>query len=296
MIIVAGSSHPNLAIAIAKNLSLPIHIARVKKFADQELKIQLEGNFLNRDIVIIQSTAKPANDHLMELLLLVDTVKQAGAKKITAAISYFGYARQSQEIKPCEPLSARLIAKLIESSGIDNIITLDLHSKKLEKFFKINIKNINLSSVFLPLISKSNNNIIISPDEGGIERAKKLAILLSADFAFMNKLRNKNGEYTMSGSLVDVMEKNCILIDDIIDSGKTICLAAKLLAEKGAKSIEAYVTHAVLSNGCIEEIENSAIKRIYVSNSINQPNLSNKIEVISVADVFASEIRKTLTL
>jgi ribose-phosphate pyrophosphokinase len=296
MIIVSGSSHPNLAIAIATKLSLPIYIANVKKFADQEMKIQLEGNFLNQDIVIIQSTAKPANDHLMELLLLADIVKHAGARKIIAAISYFGYARQSQKVQPDEPLAVRLIAKLMESSGIDNIITLDLHSKELEKFFKININNIDLSSVFLPLISKSNNNIIISPDEGGIERAKKLAILLSADFAFMNKVRNKNGECIMSGLKEDVMGKNCILIDDIIESGETICLAAKLLNEKGAKSIEAYITHAVLSRGCIEKIENSTIKRIYVSDSINQQNLSNKIKVISVANVFISEISKFLAL
>jgi ribose-phosphate pyrophosphokinase len=291
MIIIAGNSHPNLAKAIAKKLSLPIFLSNTKKFLDQELRIRLEGNFDKQDVIIIQSTSKPANDHLMELLLLTETVKRSGAKSITAIVPYFGYGRQDKNSYKNEPISISLLALLLKASGIDKIITLDLHSKESENFFKIDIENLDPSLIFIPLIDKSNNNIVVSPDAGGIIRAKNLSRLLSTELAVISKKRDSNGGCSMNNLTGSVTGKNCILIDDIVDTGETICLAAKFLIEKGAKSVDSYITHAVLSGKSIEKIENSPLRNFYVTNSINQKNIPKKIKVISVEDILANSIR-----
>ncbi len=290
MIIIAGNSHPKLAKSIAKKLSLPFFLSNTKKFSDQELRIRLEGNFDKQDVIIVQSTSKPANDHLMELLLLVDTVKHAGAKSITAIVPYFGYGRQDKNSYKNEPIAISLLALLLKTSGIDKIITLDLHSKESENFFKIDIENLDPSLIFIHLIEKSNNNIVVSPDTGGIIRAKNLSKLLSTEVAVVRKSRDVNGECSMTNLSGSVTGKNCILIDDIVDTGETISLAAKFLIEKGAKSVDAYITHAVLSGKSIEKIENSPIRKFYVTNSIDQKNLPKKINVISVEDIFANSI------
>ena len=295
MIVITGNSNPLLAKSIAKKLAMPISIAKTKKFEDQELRIQLEDDFNGQDVVIIQSTSKPANDNLMELLLLSDTARHAGARHITAVIPYFGYSRQDKPTYNNGSISACLVANLIESSGVDRVITLDLHSKSSESFFKIYIQNLDSSSLFSYLFQDLNNYIVVSPDSGGISRAEKLAKLLFTDLAVINKSRDLTGKCKMDEVIGNIWRKNCIIIDDIIDTGETLCLAAELLMKQGAICVIACVTHAVLSGDSIKRIENSPIIKLYVTDSIANNTLLNKvskkIEVISVATIFANSLK-----
>ena len=290
VIIIAGNSHPVLAGAIARKLSLSLSVANTKKFEDQELRIQIEGDFNGQDVVIVQSTSKPANDHFMELLLLADTVKRAGASRIIAIVPYFGYGRQDRPSYKHGPISASLIARLIESSGIDRVITLDLHSKQSEGFFRIGVQNLDTSSLFLDLFKELDDYIIVSPDLGGLVRAQKLANLASADLAVINKVRTLSGECIMNDVLGNVKDKNCILVDDIIDTGRTLCTAANLLIEKGAKSVSACVTHAVLSGECNKRISAVPFNKFYVTDSIMHESVLDKIQVVSVVGILSNAI------
>lgn len=291
MIIIAGNSHPMLANAIATNLSVPFSIANTERFEDQELRIQIEGDFNEQDVVIVQSTSKPANEHFMELLLLADTVKRAGARRIIAAIPYFGYGRQDRPSYNHGPISASLVARLIESSGIDRVITLDMHSKQSEGFFRIGVQNLDPSSLFATLFRELENCIIVSPDVGGFARAQKLATLMSADLAVINKTRTSSGKCIMNEVIGDVNGKNCILVDDIIDTGGTLCTASELLIQKGARSVSACVTHAVLSGECKQRVINAPFNKFYVTDSIMHNNMEDKIQVITIADIFVDALR-----
>ncbi len=285
MIIIAGSSSVILAKNIAAKLNAVYIEASVKHFEDQELRVQIEGQLYEQDIAIVQSTSKPANDHLIELLLLADAAKRAGARKITAIMPYFGYSRQDRSTYTNGPISANLVASLIEAAGIERIITLDLHSKQIETFFKIAVQNLETYSLFVRLFTDKKDYIVVSPDMGGLPRAQALSDQLDCGFAAMNKTRNSAGECFMNEIIGDVQGKHCIIIDDIIDTAGTICKAAELLVLKGAASIVACVTHPVLSKNSIALIENSPISRLYITNSIHHQHLPDKIKVISIDEL-----------
>jgi ribose-phosphate pyrophosphokinase len=292
MIIIAGSSHPELAKIIADKLDISLIMAQTKKFEDQELRIQLDGQLYERDVVIVQSTSKPANDHLMELLLLADTAKHAGARRIIAVIPYFGYGRQDRPSYSHGPISASLVSTLLEASGIDRVVTLDLHSKQIEGFFKIGVQNFDPLELFASSFKNKENHIIVSPDIGGLSRAEKFADMLGLELAVINKKRTAEGKCIMNNIIGDVKDKNCIIIDDIIDTGGTIIHACELLLQKQAKSVSACITHGVFSGSCLQNIEDSPIDNFYITNSIKQTNLPKKIQVLSISDIFVDELRK----
>lgn len=289
MIIVSGNSHISLAKKIGDNLNTQITVSNTKRFEDQELKIQIDKNLYEQEVVIVQSTSKPSNDHLMELLLIADTAKRSGAKRITALIPYFGYSRQDRHSYNYGPISASLVARLIEASGVDKVITMDLHSKQSEGFFKSVIKNIDPIPLFIPFL-KNEKYTIVSPDIGGISRARSLSGYLKTDLVVINKSRNFDGTCIMSEVIGDVRGKKCILIDDIVDTASTLCNAANLLKEKGAKSVGCFVTHAVFSRDSIYLIEQTNFDQFYVTNTIKHENLPNHINIIDVSEILSNSI------
>lgn len=290
MIIISGNSHPILANTIATKLAEPLYIANTRFFEDQELRVQIEGDFNGQDVIIVQATSKPANDHLMELLLLADTAKRAGARHIIAAIPYFGYGRQDRVSYAHSPVSASLVAKLLETAGIDRIVTLDMHSKQSESFFRINVQNLDSATLFANLFKELDNHIIVSPDIGGLIRAQKFATLMSADLAVINKIRTSTGKCLMKEILGNVKDKNCIIIDDIIDTGETLCLASELLMQNGAKSVSACITHAVFSGECTKRLSNVPFEKFYVTDSIMHQNYADNIRVMSIAEIFVNAL------
>lgn len=291
MIIIGGSSNVVLAQNIANILSLPFVKANTQKFEDQELHVQINEQLYEKDVVIIQSTSKPANDHLMELLLLVNTAKRAGAKRIIAVMPYFGYSRQDRSMNAYEPISASLVADLLEASGVDRVITLDLHSKQIEGFFKIGVNNIDGIQIFGPSFRDIKNKIIISPDIGGLIRAQKYSEYLGCDLAVINKIRTAPGQCTMKEIIGEVQGKHCIIVDDIVDSANTICKAADLLIKNGALSVEGCITHAVLSKDAVKKIEESVIQKLYITDSIAHNELPNKIHIIPIVDILVFALK-----
>ncbi|GAB4163677.1 MAG: ribose-phosphate pyrophosphokinase [Rickettsiaceae bacterium] len=264
---------------------------KINKFSDSELKIQVDGN-IGEEVILFQSTSAPVNDHLMELLLLADTAKRAGASKIIAVIPYFGYGRQDRCTYKNGPISASLVAKMIEAAGITKIITLDLHSNQLEGFFNIPVVNLVAESIFFPVIQKQENTIVVSPDLGGISRARSYSLLLGVQMAIVNKSRDLNNICSTNGIMGDVKGKHCVIVDDIIDGANTICLATDLLFEKGASSVEAIVTHGVLSGDAIKKVENSGLKNLYVADSIPITELTDKLTVLPAHELFAAALKQ----
>lgn len=292
MIILSGTSHPELAKRIAQILKVQCVQANVQHFEDQELRIQVDSSFYEQDVVIVQSTSRPANDLLMELLLLVDTARRAGARRIIALIPYFGYGRQDRPSYNHGPISASLVARLLEAAGIDRMITLDLHSRQSEGFFTVGVQNLSPAGLFAPLVNKMDNPIVVSPDVGGLIRAQIFSNELGTGLAVINKTRTDAGLCEMSEVIGDVSGKHCILIDDIVDTAGTLCKAAELLIQKGAKRVSACVTHPVFSSNADELIEKSCITKLYVTDSIAHQRLAEKIQVLSIDALFA-EILKT---
>lgn len=293
MIILAGSSHPDLAKSIASKLNVPFIQANIKRFEDQELRIQVDGTLYEKDVVIIQSTSKPANDHLVELLLLADTAKRAGARRVITAIPYFGYSRQDKPTYKYSPLSASLMATLIEAAGVNRVLTLDLHSRQTEGFFTVGVHNLKPLSLYTSLFPNacSDGYVVVSPDVGGLLRAQELSQALDVDLAVINKSRPAPGECAMSEVIGTVTGKKCIIIDDIVDSGGTLSKAAHLLMERGALSVTACVTHAVLSKNCISLIEKSPIDTLYLTNSIHHKTLPRNSHLIPIDGIFAEALR-----
>jgi ribose-phosphate pyrophosphokinase len=286
MQIISGSSNQALAKKIAQNTGYKLLHTKINNFGDGELRIEIDDN-IEEEVIIIQSTSHPANDHLIELLLLIDTAKRAGAKIITAIIPYFGYSRQDRCTYKHGPISASLVAKILEAAGVTKIITLDLHSKQLEGVFNVPIINLDPASIFFPIYKDTPDTIVVSPDIGGIARARNFSSLLGKDLAIINKSRDNNNECFMSQVIGHVKDKKCIIIDDIVDSGNTLCKAADLLKENGALQIEAYITHAVLSSDAKEKIMLSKIDKIFVSNSISHKTLPNKFVTICVEELIS---------
>lgn len=290
MVIIGATSHSVLAHTLAIKLGCEFIRSNTQRFFDQELKIQINKNLYNQDVVIVQSTSQPANDHLMELLLLADTAKRAGCRHLTAVIPYFGYGRQDRPSYDYGPISASLVASLLETSGVDRVVCVDLHSKQSEGFFKKGIKNLDPVDLFANEFKETKDLLVVSPDVGGILRAKKLAQKLSVDFAIINKNRSSSGACIMSEVVGAVAGKNCIILDDIVDTGNTLVEAAKVLKQNQALSVSACITHAVFSPGCVEKIEHAHFSKILITDTIHHQTYPSFINLIPVSDLIAKSL------
>ena len=299
MKLLAGNSNRTLAEAIASYLDLPLTRAQVRKFADNELFVTIDENVRGEDVFLIQSTSYPANDHLMELLICIDALQRASAKRITAVLPYFGYARQDRKMGGRTPISAKLVANLITRAGASRVLTMDLHSGQIQGFFDIPTDNLLATPVLAEDIRghyrKSNELMIVSPDVGGVSRARGLADRLNADLAIVDKRRSAPGESEVMNIIGDVKGRRCIVFDDIIDGGGTLCNAAKALIEHGAIEVSAYVSHGVLSGAAVERVRDSALKELVITNSIEADDrikTCDKIRLVSVAPLIGEAIRR----
>ena len=261
MKILSGNSNRLLAKKIAENLNIDLLEANVTKFSDGEVYVEIKENVRGEDIFIIQSTSFPANDNIMELLITIDALKRASAKRITTVIPYFGYARQDRKSLPRTPISAKLVADIITKSGADRVLTIDLHAAQIQGFFDIPVDNLFAAPIFAKDIKeqfKDKNPMIISPDVGGLVRARAIAKKIDADLGIVDKRRPKAGVSEVMNIIGDVTGKDCIIVDDIVDSGGTLCNAGEALMKSNANSVSAYITHGILSGKAIERINNSS--------------------------------------
>jgi ribose-phosphate pyrophosphokinase len=299
MKLVAGNSNRPLADAIAASLKLPLTKCQVKRFADMEIFVEVQENVRGQDVFVIQSTSFPANDNLMELLILVDALKRASARRITAVIPYFGYARQDRKPGPRTPISAKLVANLIERAGVDRVLTLDLHAGQIQGFFDIPTDNLFAAPVMVRDIVErysDNNIVVVSPDVGGVVRARALAKRIEVPIAICDKRRERPGESEVMNVIGDVKGRRCILIDDIVDSGGTLCNAAEALLKNGAIEVIAYITHGVLSGGAVSRIQNSRLKSLVVTDSIlptEAVKAAKNIRLLSIAPLIGEAIART---
>ena len=295
----AGNSNRVLAEQIAQYLQIPIGRANVRRFADQEIFLEILENVRGEDCFVLQSTSYPANDHLMELLIMIDALKRASAKRITAVIPYFGYARQDRKPGPRTPISAKLVANMITKAGADRILTLDLHAAQIQGFFDIPTDNLFAVPVLASDVKENydlENIMVVSPDVGGVVRARALAKRLEALLAIVDKRRDRPGESEVMNVIGDVKGRDCLLIDDIIDSGGTLCNAAEALLEMGAASVTAYITHGVLSGGAVARIAASKLKELVITNSIQPTSAvetAHNIRVVSIAELVGEAINRT---
>ncbi|HEC1558944.1 TPA: ribose-phosphate pyrophosphokinase [Campylobacter upsaliensis] len=292
--IFSGSANLEFAKQISKYLSLPLSDAGVKRFSDGEISVQIDESVRGKDVFIIQSTCAPANDNLMELLILTDALRRSSANSITAIIPYFGYARQDRKANPRVPISAKLVADLIEAAGIDRVATIDLHAGQIQGFFNIPVDNLYGSIVFNDYIKSKHfkNAVVGSPDIGGIARARSVAKKLGLDIIIVDKRREKANESEVMNIIGDVNGKDVVLVDDIIDTAGTIVKAAKALKEKGANSVMACCTHAVLSGEAYERIAKGDLDELIITDTIPLKKEHEKIKVLSVAPIFAEVIRR----
>ena len=282
-------------------MSLPLAKAQVRRFADMEIFVEIQENVRGQDVFIIQSTSFPTTDHLMELLIITDALRRASAKRITAVIPYFGYARQDRKAGPRTPISAKLVANLIAQSGVDRILTVDLHAGQIQGFFDIPTDNLFAAPLMARDIKEhldTSNTMVVSPDVGGVVRARALAKRIDAPLAIVDKRRERAGESEVMNIIGDVKGRSCILVDDIVDSGGTLCNAADALLANGAKEVFAYITHGVLSGGAVARIASSRLKELVLTDSI-QPTeavkVAKNIRVISVATLIGEAIGRTAT-
>ncbi|EAK0493357.1 ribose-phosphate pyrophosphokinase [Campylobacter lari] len=292
--IFSGSANEEFAKKISKYLSLPLSNAGVKRFSDGEISIQIDESVRGKDVFIIQSTCVPTNDNLMELLIMTDALRRSSASSITAIIPYFGYARQDRKASPRVPITAKLVANLIESAGVDRVATIDLHAGQIQGFFDIPVDNLYGSIIFNDYIKNKNykNPIIASPDIGGIARARSVAKALGLDIVIVDKRREKANESEVMNVIGDVKNKEVILVDDIIDTAGTIVKAAEVFKSKGAKSVIACCTHPVLSGVAYERIAKDALDELVVTDTIPLKQQMDKIKVLSVAPIFGEVIRR----
>lgn len=301
MKVFAGNSNRQLAEAICSYLNVPLGKASVRRFADQEIFVEIQENVRGEDVFVVQSTSFPTNDHLMELLIMIDAFRRSSARRITAVLPYFGYARQDRKPGPRTPISAKLVANLITEAGADRVLTLDLHAGQIQGFFDIPTDNLYA----VPLLARdikehydTNNVMVVSPDVGGVVRARSLAKRLDCLLAIVDKRRDRPGESEVMNVIGDVRGKDCLLIDDIVDSGGTLCNAADALLANGATSVTAYITHGVLSGGAAARISGSQLQELVITDSI-QPTQAvidaHNIRVISIGDLMGEAISRTAT-
>ena len=298
MKILACNSNINLAESISKTLNTKLVKADVKRFSDMEVFVEVQENVRGEDMFVIQSTSYPANDNLMELLVSLDALRRASARRITAVIPYYGYARQDRKSGPRTPISAKLVANLITKAGADRILTMDLHAGQIQGFFDIPTDNLFAAPVFVKDIEDKYKNkpvVIVSPDVGGVVRARAIARRINANLAIIDKRREKPGSSEVMNIIGDVSKHHCIIVDDIIDSGGTICNAAQALIDVGAISVDAYVTHGVLSGSAVSNISNSPLSSLVTTNSIKATqavDMSSSIRQISIAPIIGEAIRR----
>ena len=298
MKIIACNSSKSLADKISKHIDVPLADASVRTFNDREIFVEINENIRGEDVFIIQSTSHPANDHLMELLITIDAAKRGSARRITAVIPYYGYARQDRKTGPRTPITAKLVANLITSAGADRVLTMDLHAGQIQGFFDIPVDNLFATPIFARHIKKkvkSKRIICVAPDVGGTERARALGKILNVGLAIVDKRRPKPGQSQVMNVIGDVKDQTCIIVDDIIDSGGTIINAAKALKSRGAKEVYVYITHGVLSGDAVKKIKNSVIKNLVVTDTIDNgektKNVKN-IEVLPISSLMGEAIKR----
>jgi ribose-phosphate pyrophosphokinase len=297
--LVAGNSNPALAQGISDYLKTPLTKAVVRRFADMEIFVEIQENVRGADVFVLQSTSYPANDHLMELLIITDALRRASARRITAVIPYFGYARQDRKSGSRTPISAKLVANLITHAGADRVMTVDLHAGQIQGFFDIPTDNLFASPVMVRDIKerfKGNSITVVSPDVGGVVRARGLAKRINAPLAIIDKRRERAGESEVMNVVGEVSGTTCILVDDIVDSGGTLVNAADALIGQGATDVYAYITHGVLSGGAVARITASRLKELVITDSI-QPTeavrVARNIRVLSIASLLGEAINRT---
>jgi len=298
MKVLSGTGNVRLSKEIAKRLKLKLVNANIEKFSDGEIYVEINENIRGNSIFVVQSSSHSANDNLMELLICIDALRRSSAKSITAVIPYFGYARQDRKVVPRTAIAAKLVSNLITNAGANRILSLDLHAGQIQGFFDIPVDNLFSTPIFAKDIKKNiktNNLVCVSPDIGGVERARSLGRRINASIAIVDKRRPAPGKSEVMNIVGHVKDKTCVIVDDIIDSGGTIVNAAKALKDKGAKDVYAYITHAVLSGNAVDKIKKSQVKKLIITDSIdNSKKLkkSSKIQVISISSMMAEAIKR----
>lgn len=300
LIVFSGNSNPALSAAICRHVGQPLGNAAVNRFSDGEIQIEIYDNVRSRDVFVIQSTCEPVNENLVELLLMIDALKRSSAKRITAVIPYFGYARQDKKVAPRVPISAKLVANLITTAGADRIITMDLHAGQIQGFFDIPVDNLFAAPVLIDYIQENfgSDIVIISPDAGGVERARAFAKRLNAGLAIIDKRRSAPNKAKAMAVIGDVKEKTAVILDDMVDTAGTLTEAANAVSENGAKEVHACCTHPVLSGPAIERINASVLKSLVVTNTIpieKKCGECDKIEMLSIADLFGEALIRSHT-
>jgi len=301
MKIISCNSNRPLAEAMGACLQMRLTQADVKRFSDMEVYVEILENVRGEDVFVIQSTSFPTNDNLMELLITLDALKRGSARRITAVIPYFGYARQDRKTAPRAPISAKLVANLITTAGADRVLTMDLHAGQIQGFFDIPVDNLYAEPVFSKDIKSRYNGdeiTVVSPDVGGVLRARGMASRLDADLAIIDKRRERAGVSEVMNIIGDVKDRRCIMIDDIVDSAGTLCNAAEALTAAGAKSVSAYVTHGVLSGDAVGRVSASPLEKLVVTDSIQATEavrLSNTIEQLTIAPLLAQAVNRIST-
>jgi ribose-phosphate pyrophosphokinase len=299
MKILAGNSNRPLTEAIAAYLGVPLTKCQVSRFADMEVFVEIQENVRGQDAFVVQSTSYPANDHLMEVLVMTDALRRASAKRITAVIPYFGYARQDRKPGPRTPISAKLVANLITRAGADRVLTVDLHAGQIQGFFDIPTDNLYSAPTLVRDIKERlelHNVIVVSPDVAGVFRARALAKRIDAPLAIADKRRERDGDSEVTNIIGDVAGKTCILVDDIVDSGITLCNTVDALLADDAQEVYAYITHGVLSGGAVAIIAASRLKELVLTDTIQATEatrVSNNIRIVSIAPLIGEAIART---
>ncbi len=297
----SGTANIELAQKICDYLNIPLGECIIKRFSDGEIFVEIKDNIRGADVFIIQPTCPPVNEHLMELLIMIDAARRASARRITAVLPYYGYARQDRKTAPRTPISAKLVANLIVTAGARRVLTMDLHAGQIQGFFDIPVDHLYALPVFLKYLKenfKDNDLVIVSPDAGGVERAREYAKRLNASIAIIDKRRERANESAVMNVIGDVKDKIAIIIDDMIDTAGTMCNAADAIKERGAIEVYGMATHPVLSGKALEKIEKSSLKAIFVSDTIplrEEAKSFNKIKVLSVANLLGEAIRRIHT-
>lgn len=290
----SGNANSDLASSICKHLELPLSKAEVRRFSDGEVFVEIGENVRGRDIFIIQPTSPPVNDHLMELMIMVDALRRASARRITAVLPYYGYARQDRKVAPRVPITAKVVAEMLMVVGVRRVLTMDLHAGQIQGFFNIPVDNLFAAPILLKYIAnKFTNVVMVSPDAGGVERTRAFAKRLNADLAIIDKRRERANVCAAMNVIGEVEGQTAILLDDMVDTAGTLCSAADILIRKGAKEVYACCSHGVLSGPAIERLEASKITQLVITDSIRQPDTvlnCKKVKVLTVANLFAEAI------
>ncbi len=298
MKLLAGNSNRPLAEAIAASLNIPLTKATVRRFSDNEIFVEIHENVRGEDVFVIQSTSSPVNDNMMELLICLDALKRSSARRITAVLPYFGYARQDRKSAPRTPISAKLVANLIAAAGAHRVLTLDLHAGQIQGFFDIPVDNLYAAGEMIGDIEQKfpeGKLVVVSPDVGGVVRARAVAKRVDADLAIVDKRREKAGVSEVMNIIGDVDGRICVMVDDIVDSAGTLCNAAAALKAAGASEVHAYVTHAVLSGGAVARVSSSELESLVVTDTIAMTEamrISENIKTLSIAKLMAEAIRR----